>query len=183
MPIHARVPARGGPLVPFDPGGAEPAGAGPEAESAPPQTKTRHDRIPALGAGTYLGAGVPFPSGSSRPNCGRCCAWLAMDLPLLKNDIKALIVKELHLEGRGGIRPPHRRRRALFGAEAATLLSLGLDSLDALQLAMSIEERFGVRIPEGPEARSIFVRGQHRDLRRCAVVIGGIGGAKRAWAA
>ena len=33
---------------------------------------------------------------------------------------------------------------------------LGLDSLDALQLAMSIEERFGVRIPEGDEARPIF---------------------------
>lgn len=33
---------------------------------------------------------------------------------------------------------------------------LGLDSLDALQLAMSLEEKFGVRIPEGDEGRTIF---------------------------
>jgi acyl carrier protein len=38
----------------------------------------------------------------------------------------------------------------LFGA------GLGLDSLDALQLAMSIEEQLGVRIPEGDEARAVF---------------------------
>jgi acyl carrier protein len=85
-----------------------------------------------------------------------------MDLPVLKNDIKALIVKELHLEGRD---PASIADDApLFGASTASAsgsggdgpASLGLDSLDALQLAMSIEERFGVRIPEGPEARSIF---------------------------
>lgn len=29
---------------------------------------------------------------------------------------------------------------------------LGLDSLDALQLAMAIEDRFGVRVPEGKAA-------------------------------
>ena len=33
---------------------------------------------------------------------------------------------------------------------------LGLDSLDALQIAMLIEEKFGVRVPEGDEARPIF---------------------------
>ena len=38
----------------------------------------------------------------------------------------------------------------IFGA------GLGLDSLDALQLAMSLEEKFGVRIPEGDEGRTIF---------------------------
>ena len=38
----------------------------------------------------------------------------------------------------------------LFGS------GLGLDSLDALQLAMSIEEQYGVVIPEGDEARAIF---------------------------
>jgi acyl carrier protein len=67
----------------------------------------------------------------------------------LKGEIKALIVSELNLEGRDpatiGDDDP------LFGEG-----SLGLDSLDALQLAMSIEERFGVRIPEGEEARPIF---------------------------
>ena len=33
---------------------------------------------------------------------------------------------------------------------------LGLDSLDALQIAMLVEERFSVRVPEGDEARPIF---------------------------
>lgn len=33
---------------------------------------------------------------------------------------------------------------------------LGLDSLDALQLAMVVEEKFGVKIPEGEPARTIF---------------------------
>jgi acyl carrier protein len=78
-----------------------------------------------------------------------------MDLTVLKNDIKALIVKELNLEGRD---PASIHDDApLFGpGTAADPPSLGLDSLDALQLAMSIEERFGVRVPEGPESRSIF---------------------------
>jgi len=78
-----------------------------------------------------------------------------MDLDLLKSEIKTLIVKELNLEGRD---PASIHDEApLFGAApAGAPASLGLDSLDALQLAMSIEERFGVRIPEGPEARRIF---------------------------
>ena len=39
----------------------------------------------------------------------------------------------------------------LFGAGG-----LGLDSLDALQIAMLVEEKFGIRVPEGDEARPIF---------------------------
>jgi acyl carrier protein len=71
-----------------------------------------------------------------------------MDIAGLKSDIKALIVTELNLQGRD---PASIEDDApLFGA------GLGLDSLDALQLAMSVEERFGVRIPEGDEARAIF---------------------------
>lgn len=73
---------------------------------------------------------------------------MSSDLSALRSDIKALIVKELNLEGRD---PASIEDEApLFGE------GLGLDSLDALQLAMSIEERFGVRIPEGDEARPIF---------------------------
>jgi acyl carrier protein len=66
----------------------------------------------------------------------------------LRREIKELIVKELNLEGRdpGTIEDD----APLFGE------GLGLDSLDALQLAMSVEERFGVRIPEGEAARPIF---------------------------
>jgi acyl carrier protein len=78
-----------------------------------------------------------------------------MDLPVLKSEIKALIVKELNLEGRDPATIEDEAQ--LFGpSREGYPASLGLDSLDALQLAMSIEEKFGVRIPEGPEARSIF---------------------------
>ena len=78
-----------------------------------------------------------------------------MDLPVLKTEIKALIVKELNLEGRDPATIEDEAQ--LFGpSREGHPASLGLDSLDALQLAMSIEEKFGVRIPEGPEARSIF---------------------------
>jgi acyl carrier protein len=66
----------------------------------------------------------------------------------LKRQIKELIVGELDLRHRS----PHDigDDEPLFGQ------GLGLDSLDALQLAMAIEERFGVKIPEGEQARSIF---------------------------
>jgi acyl carrier protein len=66
----------------------------------------------------------------------------------LRSEIKRLIVRELNLKGRD---PETIEDEApLFGA------GLGLDSLDALQLAMSIEEQLGVRIPEGDEARAVF---------------------------
>jgi acyl carrier protein len=66
----------------------------------------------------------------------------------LKVELKSLIVRELNLEGRD---PASIADDApLFGE------GLGLDSLDALQLAMSIEEKFAVRIPEGPEGRIAF---------------------------
>jgi acyl carrier protein len=71
-----------------------------------------------------------------------------MEPSLLKAEIKALIVKELNLQGRD---PATIEDDApLFGS------GLSLDSLDALQLAMSVEEKYGVRIPEGDEARAIF---------------------------
>lgn len=66
----------------------------------------------------------------------------------LRSQLKRLIVAELNLKGRD---PESIEDDApLFGG------GLGLDSLDALQLAMSIEEQLGVRIPEGDEARAIF---------------------------
>ena len=71
-----------------------------------------------------------------------------MDLPELRSHLKRLIVAELNLKGRD---PETIDDDApLFGG------GLGLDSLDALQLAMSIEEKLGVRIPEGDEARAVF---------------------------
>ena len=70
-----------------------------------------------------------------------------MDLAALKAEIRALIVGELNLR-----RSPDSidDDAPLFGS------GLGLDSLDALQLAVSTEERFGVRIPEGDAARAVF---------------------------
>ena len=71
-----------------------------------------------------------------------------MDPAQVREELKELMVKELNLEGKA---PSDIDDAApLFGE------GLGLDSLDALQLAMSIEERFAVRIPEGDEARPIF---------------------------
>jgi acyl carrier protein len=66
----------------------------------------------------------------------------------LRAEIKRIIVSDLNLQGRdpetiGDDEP-------LFGE------GLGLDSLDALQLAMSLEEKLRVRVPEGEEARAIF---------------------------
>jgi acyl carrier protein len=71
-----------------------------------------------------------------------------MDSAQLRTELKRLIVSELNLKGRD---PAAIEDDApLFGA------GLGLDSLDALQLAMVIEEKLGVRIPEGEEARAIL---------------------------
>ena len=71
-----------------------------------------------------------------------------MTIDQVRAELKELIVKELNLEGKS---PSDIDDAApLFGE------GLGLDSLDALQLAMSVEERFGVRVPEGDEARKIF---------------------------
>lgn len=72
-----------------------------------------------------------------------------MPSPALHSELKALLVAELNLAGRD----PHgiADDAPLFGDGG-----LGLDSLDALQIAMLVEERFGVRVPEGDEARPIF---------------------------
>lgn len=69
----------------------------------------------------------------------------------LCRELKELFVSELNLAGRD---PAQIRDDApLFVREDG---GLGLDSLDALQIAMLVEERFGVRVPEGDEARPIF---------------------------
>jgi acyl carrier protein len=71
-----------------------------------------------------------------------------MDRVALRTQIKELIIRELNLEGKT---PAELDDDApLFGS------GLGLDSLDALQLAMAIEERYKVTLPEGDEVRPIF---------------------------
>jgi acyl carrier protein len=71
-----------------------------------------------------------------------------MEAADVRQKLKEMMVAELNLEGKS---PADIDDAApLFGE------GLGLDSLDALQLAMAVEEHFGVKIPEGPEARPIF---------------------------
>jgi acyl carrier protein len=72
-----------------------------------------------------------------------------MPSPDLTSEIKELLVAELNLAGRDP--KAISDGDPLFGEGG-----LGLDSLDALQIAMLIEERFGIRVPEGDEARPIF---------------------------
>jgi acyl carrier protein len=73
-----------------------------------------------------------------------------MDPSQLRLELKRLIVVELNLKGRDPASIDDEQ--PLFGQGEG----LGLDSLDALQLAMVIEEKLAVRIPEGDEARAIF---------------------------
>ncbi len=71
-----------------------------------------------------------------------------MDATDVRRQLKTLIIEELNLQGKAP--EDIEDGAALFGE------GLGLDSLDALQLAMVVEEKFGVKIPEGDAARPIF---------------------------
>ena len=66
----------------------------------------------------------------------------------LKSRIKRALIEELDLRGKQ--ESDIDDAAPLFGE------GLGLDSLDALQLAMAIEERFGVTVPEGDAGRAVF---------------------------
>lgn len=68
--------------------------------------------------------------------------------PALKDEIKQLLVSELDLR--------HKTSADIDDAAALFGEGLGLDSLDALQLVMLIEERFGVAVPEGEPGRAVF---------------------------
>jgi acyl carrier protein len=65
------------------------------------------------------------------------------DLEALEAELKELIVESLALED---IAPEEIETAAPLFVEG-----LGLDSIDALELAMALEERFGVKIGEDPE--------------------------------
>ena len=71
-----------------------------------------------------------------------------MERETLKLEIKRLLIAELDLRGKTEV--DILDEAPLFGG------GLGLDSLDALQIAAALEERFGVNIPEGDEARAVF---------------------------
>ena len=65
------------------------------------------------------------------------------DREALEAELKELIVESLALED---IAPEEIETAAPLFVEG-----LGLDSIDALELAMALEERFGVKIGEDPE--------------------------------
>ena len=71
-----------------------------------------------------------------------------MEYDALKHSLKRLIIEELDL--RDQTPESIEDDTPLFGE------GLGLDSLDALQLAVAIEERFGIVIPEDDRAKEIF---------------------------
>ena len=66
----------------------------------------------------------------------------------MKTKLKDMIIEELHLEDLSANSIDDNA--PLFGE------GLGLDSLDALQLAVAVEEQFGVRIKDENEGRSAF---------------------------
>ena len=72
----------------------------------------------------------------------------------LEQEIKELIIEALMLED---VTP------AEIQPEAALFVDgLGLDSIDALELAMALEERYGVKIGDDPERnQQIFASVRH----------------------
>jgi acyl carrier protein len=63
-----------------------------------------------------------------------------------QEEVKNLVLEAAEKqEPAGGLRADD----ALFGPEAA----LDLDSLDALQISMAIQQRYGVRMPDSKETR------------------------------
>ena len=70
-------------------------------------------------------------------------------LEMLEEEIKRLIIEALVLED---VTPAEIDHEAALFVEG-----LGLDSIDALELAMALEERYGVKIGDDPdENRRIF---------------------------
>ena len=64
-------------------------------------------------------------------------------------DLKKVLIRDLHLEDIDA--SEIEDDMALFGEEG-----LGLDSVDAIELTLSIEKNFGVKITNMAEAESIF---------------------------
>jgi acyl carrier protein len=87
----------------------------------------------------------------------------------LRESLKKLICESLHLED---VAPADiEDDAALFGD------GLGLDSVDALELAMEIENRFGVSISKDPDDRSAFasVAALAEHLKKAGVRDPGVG--------
>jgi acyl carrier protein len=89
-------------------------------------------------------------------------------MPSLEQDLKQLIVEALMLED---VRPQDIESEAPLFVEG-----LGLDSIDALELAMAIERRYNVSFdPDDEQNRQIFscVKSLADHVRSHAAVSGG----------
>ncbi len=71
-----------------------------------------------------------------------------MDPVALRHELKRLIIEELDLRDHDA--KDIDDDAPLFGD------GLGLDSLDALQLAVAVEEKYSVQIPDDDRAKPIF---------------------------
>jgi acyl carrier protein len=71
-----------------------------------------------------------------------------MEITRLRQELKQLLIDELDLKDFNVAEIDDQV--ALFGE------GLGLDSLDALQLAMAVEERYGIEVPEDERAKEVF---------------------------
>lgn len=71
-----------------------------------------------------------------------------MDLERLKQDVKELIV--------GGLRLENVRPQDIDDAAPIFVEGLGLDSIDALELVVLVEERFKVVIPDEEVGKKAF---------------------------
>ncbi len=80
-------------------------------------------------------------SGADRP-----VGWPAASVDELETDLKQLIVDALKLEG---VTPAHIDRDTPLFFEG-----LGLDSLDALELGIAVEKRYGVHFDEDSDQNS-----------------------------
>jgi acyl carrier protein len=72
-----------------------------------------------------------------------------MEVSDIRLVIKEIVVKELDLRGKTAADIDDDL--PLFRG------GLGLDSLDALQLATALEERFGVIVPDDKESKKVFL--------------------------
>ena len=70
------------------------------------------------------------------------------DAPTLKGRIKSLLVDNLMLQMAAD---EIQDNQALFGPA-----SLGLDSVDALQIVVALDKQFGLKIPDPAAAREIL---------------------------
>lgn len=79
---------------------------------------------------------------------------MTADLEAFREELKSMILDAVEKDAPpGGL----SEEEILFGPEARLML----DSLDALQISMEIQKRYGVRMPDSKETRRALVNVAH----------------------